>query len=493
MKENVHEKAKKVAPPMTSSKNKISCLQVLPETKHTRSSTKSSSPDEKILGVKFSTKTSNTFPKMSPSRKVHNINIVFPPGANIEFLEGCFEDMRNDDYNGDDDRETFVLKARLFNVDRTTKTEDLRNDVIMDKRRENGQTNVSFQASQAATTPLKILGKPNFVKYGAKSTSKSSQASEVVTTPLNAPGVKPKFLKPRANSTSTLSQSELLLSIIMANSRKMKILSPSILEKSLIFENNSMKESTMSEDIRRFKKISPNLLEKKSIFEKSSMHNNLQESSNPIDLELPLRSKQLNRKKNIFREIVRHLDEKVGESLQPRRSQDDNKRSFVKQMVNALEKGDIFRMRSLSSRSSINDEDSLSESETKSYVTSNSPKDTDYSDYDRRSSILNSDDDRTFNSEYFKEDTLKVKKRGARHPTYWVSIPRSTPLRSSSPLSTVTKLSSCGHSPCISPIKSPNEAEYLRRSSLEGTYKTNDSLTKKLFRETIVIDSGYSD
>ncbi|XP_068988377.1 uncharacterized protein [Bombus flavifrons] len=869
MKENVHEKAKKVAPPTTSYKNKIFCQQMLPETKHTRSSTKSSSPKEEILDVnimKFPRKISKTFPKMSPSRKIQNLNIVFPPSPKSEFPKD-FEDMCNDDYNGDDSRETFVLKKRPFNVDRTTKTEDLRNvDVITDKRRENRQTNVSFRASQAVTTLLKTLEKPNFVKYGAKSAPKFSQASEVVTTPLstpdeepkffkyraksapkfsqasevvttplstpdeepkfvkyraksapkfsqasevvttplstpdeepkffkyraksapkfsqasevvttplstpdeepkffkyraksapkfsqaaevvttplstpdeepkffkfraksapkfsqaaevvttplstpdvepkfykyraksapkfsqasevvttplstpdvepkfvkyraksapkfsqaaevvttplstpdvepkffkyraksapkfsqasqvvttplstpdvepkffkyrakstpkfsqasevvttpsstpdvepkffkyrakptpkfsqasevvttslnapdlepkffklrtnstpkfsqasevvttslnapdlepkffkyranstpkfsqasevvttslNAPDLEPKFFKLRTNSTPKFSQAHLFSSAIIENSPKEKILSPSILEKSLIFENKSMNVSNKSENIRKFKKISPNLLEKTFIFEKNSTHNSFQESSSSIDSELPLRSKQLNRKKNIVQEIVRNLNEKGRKSLQPRRSQDDDKERFVKQIVNALEKGDISRMRNLSSRSSINDEDSPSESETKSYVTSNSPMDTDYSDYGRRSPTLNSDDDQTFVSECPKKDTLEVKEKGAGDDSvYWISIPRSTLPRSSSVLSMISEWSSHGHSPCISPIKSPNEVEYSLQTSWGATYKTSNPLSKKLFHETVVIDSGYSD
>ena len=597
---------------------------MLPETEHTRSSTKSSSPKEEILDVnipiiKFPRKISKTFPKISPSRKIQNINLVLPPGPKIEFPED-FEDMCNDDYNGDDNRETFVLKERPFNVERTTKIEDLRNiDVIIDKRRENRQTNVSFQASQAVTTPLNTPDvepklfkyhakstpkfsqssevvttplstpdvKPKIFKYHAKSTPKFSQASEVVTTPLNtpdvepkffryhakstpkfsqasevvttplstpdvepkffryhakstpkfsqaskvmttplnapdvklkffklranstpkfsqasevvttplnAPDVKPKFFKLRANSTPKFSQAQLFSSAMIENNQKEKIISPSILEKSLIFENKSMNVSNKSGNIRRSKKISPNLLEKTFIFEKSSTHNSFQESSNSTNLELPLRSKQVNPKKNMVREIVRNLDEKERKSLQHRHSQDDKKKCFVKQIVNALEKRNISRMRSLPPRSSINDEDSPSESETKSYFTSNSPKDTDYSDYGRRSPTLSSDDDQTFNSEYFKEDTLKVKEKGTGDDSvYWISIPRCTVPRSSSLLSVVSKLSSHGHSPCISPIKSPNEIEYSIQTSWGATYKTSNPLCKKLFHETVVIDSGYSD
>ncbi|XP_043584066.1 probable GPI-anchored adhesin-like protein PGA55 [Bombus pyrosoma] len=817
VKENVRQKAKKVAPPITSYKKKIFCQQMLPETKRTGSSTKSSSPKEEILDVnipimKFPRKISKTFPKMSPSRKIQNLNLVLPPGPKIE-LSKDVEDMCNDDYNSDDSKKTFVLKERPFNVDGTTKTEDLKNvDVIIDKRRENRQTNVNFQASEVVTTPLnapdvkpnfvkyhakstpkssqasevvttplnapdvkpnfvkyhakstlkssqasevvmtplnapdvkpnfvkyhakstpkssqasevvrtplnapnvkpffvkyhakstpkssqasevvttplnapdvKPLSvkyhakstlkssqasevmttplnapdvkpnfvkyhakstpkssqasevvrtplnapnvkpffveyhakstlkssqasevmttplnapdvkpnfvkyhakstpkssqasevvrtplnapnvkpffveyhakstlksfqasefvttplnapnvkpnfvkyhakstpkssqasevvttplnapdvKPNFVKYHAKSTPKSSQASEVVRTPLNAPDVKPKFFKLRANSTPKSSQAHLFSSAIIENSPKenlltkpREILSPSILEKSLIFENKSMNVSNRSENIRRSKKVSPNLLEKTFIFEKSSTHNSFKESSNPIDLELSLRSKILNCKKNIVREIVRNLDEGMRRSLQPCHSQDDDKECFVKQIVNVLEKGNISRMRSVSSRSSINDEDSTSESETKSYVTSNSLKETDYSDYGRRSPTLNSDKNQTLNSECVKKDTLEVKEKSAEDDSvYWISISRYTLPRSSSLLSINSRLSSNGHSPCISPIKSPNEVEYSLQTSWGATYKTSNPLCKKLFHETAVIDSGYSD
>ncbi|XP_033201379.1 uncharacterized protein LOC117163315 [Bombus vancouverensis nearcticus] len=685
VKENVHEKAKKVAPPITSYNNKTFCQQILPETKHTRSSTKSSSPKEEILDLnipvmKFPRQISKTFPKMSPSRKIQNINIIFPPGPKIEFPN---EDMCNDDYNGDDSRETFVLKERPFNVDRTTKTEDLRNvDVIIDKRRENRQTNVSFQAPQAVTTILETLEKPNYVKYGAKSTPKFSQASEVVTTPLstpnvepkffkyhtkstpkfsqasevvttplstpdvepkffkyrtkstpkfsqasevvttplstpdvepkffkyhtksipkfsqasevvttplstpdvepkffkyhtkstpkfsqasevvttplstpdvepkffkygakstpkysqaaevvttplstsdvepkffkyrtkstpkfsqasevvttplNGPDVKPKFFKLRANSTPKFSQAQLFSPAIIINSPKEKNISPSILERSLIFENKSMNVSNKSENIRRFKKISPNLLEKTFIFEMNSTHSSFQESSDSIDFELSLQSKQLNCKKNIVREIVRNLNEKEKrKSLQPRHSQDDDKECYVKQIVNALDKGDISGVTTLLSRSSTIDEDNPSESETKSYVTSNFPMDTDYSDYSQRSPTLNSDDDQTFVSECLKEDTLeaKEKKSAGDDSVYWISIPRSTLPRSSSLLSMISEWSNPDHSPCISPIKSPNEVEYSLQTSWGASYKTSNPLSKKLFHETVVIDSGYSD
>ncbi|XP_033176486.1 uncharacterized protein LOC100744516 isoform X2 [Bombus impatiens] len=686
VKENVHEKAKKVAPPITSYNNKTFCRQILPETKHTRSSTKSSSPKEEILDVnipvmKFPRQISKTFPKMSPSRKIQNINIVFPPGPKIEFPN---EDMCNDDYNGDDRRKTFVLKERPFNVDRTTETEDLRNvDVIIDKRRENRQTNVSFQDSQAVTTPLSTPDvepkffkyrtkstpkfsqaaevvttplstpdvepkffkyrtkstpkfsqaaevvttplstpdvepkffkyrtkstpkfsqaaevvttplstpdvepkffkyrtkstpkfsqaaevvttplstpdvepkffkyrtkstpkfsqaaevvttplstpdvepkffkyrtkstpkfsqasevmttplstpdvEPKFFKYRAKSTPKFSQASEVVTTPLNGPDVKPKFFKLRANSTPKFSQAQLFSPAIIENSPKEKNISPSILERSLIFENKSMNVSNKSENIRRFKKISPNLLEKTFIFEMNSTQSSFQESSDSIDLELSLQSKQLNRKKNIVREIVRNLDEKEKrKSLQPRHSQDDDKECYVKQIVNAFDKGDISGVTSLLSRSSTIDEDSLCESDTKSYVTSNFPKDTDYSDYGQRSPTLNSDDDQTFVSECLKEDTLeaKEKKSAGDDTVYWIPVPRSALPRSSSLLSMISEWSSLDHSPCISPIKSPNEVEYSLETSWGATYKTSNPLSKKLFHETVVIDSGYSD
>ena len=277
------------------------------------------------------------------------------------------------------------------------------------------------------TILLKTLEKPNFVKYSAKSTSKSSQTSEVVTTPLNNPDVKSKFFKLRANSTPKFSQAQLFSSAMIENSSKGKILSPSIPEKSLIFENKLMNVSNKSENIRRSKKISPNLLERAFIFESSSTHDSFQESSNPIDLEFPSRSKQLNRKKKIVREIVRNLD-------RPCHIQDDKKECFVKQIVNALEKGDISRMRSLSSRNSMNDEDGRSESERKSYVISNSPR--------IRTTVIMVEDRQTFKSEDFKEDTLEVKEKDAGDDSVcWILIPKCTLPRSSSLLS-MLKLSS---------------------------------------------------
>ncbi|XP_060831759.1 uncharacterized protein LOC132916032 [Bombus pascuorum] len=358
------------------------------------------------------------------------------------------------------------------------------------------------QASKVVTTPLYTPdGKPKFIDLRANSTPKLSHKASKFMTSLNTPVVKPKFFTLRANSTPKFSQSRLRLSSIIEDKPKERILSPSILERSLIFENKSINSSSKSENIRRSKKISPNLLEKTFIFENRSTHNNCQESSNSTDSVVPLRSKQLNRKKNIVQEIVRELDENMRKSLQPHHSQDD-KENFVKQIVNALENGDISKMRSLSG-SSMNDEDSPSETETKFCVASptstNSPKDTDYSDYSRKSTTLNSDVDQPLSFEHFKDGTLKdedeeKKKKDAEDDSvHWISILKCTLSRSSSPLSMFSKLPGDDQSPCISPIKSPNEVEYSLRTSWGATYKTSNRLIKKLFRETAVIDSGYSD
>lgn len=211
------------------------------------------------------------------------------------------------------------------------------------------------------------------------------------------------------------------------------------------------------------------------------------------DLEKVIKSKQPSRGKGV-KVIIETLTKKLGKSF-PRLSQTSEvgEDSFVKKVVNALEKGDVRSAKNADSPASSAHEDSSSESEVKS-CTSASLKDTDSSsDSDQRSPGFKSDEERTFTYER-KSKTLPLKKkaRSEDDSVYWIPVSRCKLPRTSSLLSMMSRLSTNTQSPCVSPIRSESETE---NADWGATFKKNHCLSRKLFRidETTVIDSGYSD
>ncbi|CAK9824967.1 hypothetical protein ANTRET_LOCUS3055 [Anthophora retusa] len=561
--------------------------QKTPEIRHKRSPSKSSSPkkeafDTTIPYIKLSTNISKTFPKVSPSRKIQNINLVFPPGSKFDL---------------NDEKTTENLK-------------------YTDKR-------IDDNFSKSNATPKKKLD-DNFSKSTAtpKKRNDSFQSSDVETTPLRTPNVKAVF-KLRATSTPKFSPANIFSSTIIEESPKLKkIPSRNILERSSFFENSSKSNlsnsfAEKSETTPKQRKISQNLLEKTFIFENSfrmdkSGHScdgtpakidktnwllernirsidpiifekddtalsspkstsmvrdivkrlevsnisestpkksriNVQdvrkrnvepknsstivqekkckfESISPFllqvkqvespytrftnskrkstDLENVVKSKQPPKEKSVIQGLIGTLTEKLSRSSLSHQNESTKiNHNFVRKLVNALEKGDLSEAEDLMStrRNSMNEEDSASEYEAKSCTTSASPKDTDSSsDSDHRSSNLRNSMDNTFT-----DDTLEMKQvLNAGQETfedddsvYWIPVSRCKLPRTSSLLSMMSRLSSNGLSPCISPISSETEVDNSQKVAWGATFHRRAGISRKLFRidETTIIDSGYSD
>ena len=207
-----------------------------PEAKHKRSPSKSSSPkvevfDTSIPEVKLSTNISRTFPKMSPSRKIQNINLVFPPVQLIKNSSAVVKAIKCE-----------VVAPEDQSIDANTKTD---NDMAKDE------------------TPLKT----------STQTTKDSdfQFSNIMDTPARTPHAKGGF-KVRAASTPRFSPANLFSSTIIEETPKAKkVPSRNILEKSSIFEERSSSfPETSPENAPRPRRLSKSLLEKASFFEDSS-------------------------------------------------------------------------------------------------------------------------------------------------------------------------------------------------------------------------------
>ncbi|KOC66319.1 hypothetical protein WH47_07388 [Habropoda laboriosa] len=571
----------------TTTVDKSSRLQKSPETRHKRSPSKSSTKkeafDTTIPRVKLSTNISKTFPKVSPSRKIQNINLVFPPGPKLDLNN--YKNTEDSKYN------TFVLKKKPTDTDKKINNNSSKNNATSKKRNDN----------------LEI--------------------SDIVTTPLRTPNLKANF-KMRAASTPKFSPANFFSSTIIEESPKIKkIPSESILEKSFIFESSSksnLSDSFMdkSESAPKQRKISQNLLEKTFIFENSSRMDQscqscdetpakinktnwllernirliepllfekddtalsplksssvvrdivkrIEVSKNPLntpkknrisvqdikkinvepnnlvttiqerkfqfesmcppfllqqkqmnqkslspytrflnskrkstDLENVVRSKQPPKEKSVIQGLIETLTAKLSKSCLSQQSESMKiNQNFVKKVVNALEKGDSSGIEdlTLTRKTFMNEEDSSSESEIKSCTTSASLKDTDSStDSEQISPNLRSDEDNTFN-----DDTLEIKQvLKADQKTlqdddsvYWIPVSRCKLPRTSSLLSMMSRLSSNGQSPCVSPIRSEYEVDNSPKAAWGATFQRNTGLARKLFRidETTVIDSGYSD
>ena len=224
--------------PEESSTNGISEIlkQKSPETKHKKSPSKSSSPkvevfDTTIPEVKLSMNISRTFPKMSPSRKIQNINLVFPPAPPIKNFSAVVKAIKCEAVAPEDQ-----------SIDTNTKTD---NDMAKDE------------------TPLKT----------PTQTTKDSgfQSSNIMDTPARTPYVKGGF-KVRAASTPRFTPANLFSSTIIEETPKVKkVPSRNILEKSSIFEERSSSfTETSPENAPRPRRLSKSLLEKASFFEDSS-------------------------------------------------------------------------------------------------------------------------------------------------------------------------------------------------------------------------------
>ncbi|CAD1472102.1 unnamed protein product, partial [Heterotrigona itama] len=204
------------------------------------------------------------------------------------------------------------------------------------------------------------------------------------------------------------------------------------------------------------------------------------------------KSKQPNREENAIQGIIQSFNEKLKISESRRGKSSDLNQNFVRQLVNALERGDISAMKKITHRDE-GEEDSSSESGMKSY--SISLEDTDFSScYNQESASENCDEQRSDTESLptaMENLTVEIEEE-EDDSVYWIPISTRKLPRSSSLLSVISKVSSNGYSPCISPIRGDDEIEFLQQVTGETTPEQN-AAKKIRMNETVVIDSGYSD
>ncbi|XP_043259694.1 uncharacterized protein LOC122401558 [Colletes gigas] len=243
------EGCKNIEPPNKPEMNTPPRQQKSPEAKHRKSPT-SKSPTARKEQQSFGTtipevrllSNSKTFPKMSPSRKLENINIVLHPGPPIN-ISSHLEKAKGTE------------KPRF----RGSASKKQPTDVAS----KNSNNDCSFRNSDSTKRDETSRKSPT---NESKNSPRSSKiADEDLITP------KPRAcFRTRATSTPRFTPANLFSSTIIEESpREKKSPSRSILEKSSIFESNSSpsKAKKRLENARRPKKLSESLLQKTSMFE----------------------------------------------------------------------------------------------------------------------------------------------------------------------------------------------------------------------------------
>ena len=545
-----------------------------PEAKPRKSPSKSSSRkvevfDTTIPEVKLSTNISRTFPKMSPSRKIQNINLVFPPAPRIKNSSSVVKATKCEivapedqsiDANTKTDNDMAKNETPLKTTTQTTEDNDFQFSNIMDTPYAKG----SFKVRAASTprfTPANLFSStiieetPKPKKVPSRSILEKFSIFEdrsisfPETSPENAPRPRrlSKSLLEKTSFFEDSSKSRQAPSYSETPSKSSNSLS-SFLERNLrsidpiFFEKDDAalgipKSSTLVREIVTKLEISGNGVptpEKKSTLEWKRITASVEERKSnleakraapivqakkpklplehktqspcsrfmnsrrkSVDLEHVVRSKLPGRENTVVRGIIEALTEKVSKPSYPRQIEAPGaNQSFVKQLVNALEKGGLVSATDKASRKDSTSED---ESCTESCATTTSLKDTDSSsDSEQRSAVLRSDEESLTND---STDTATTSQADRKHQpeedsVYWIPVSRCKLPRSSSLLSMMSRLSGNGQSPCVSPIRSDSEVECSQIPERGGTFKkNNNALSRKLFRidETTVIDSGYSD
>ncbi|XP_076231366.1 uncharacterized protein LOC143177376 [Calliopsis andreniformis] len=274
------------------------------ETKQKKTSSKSWPLEEEafdttIPEIKLPTNISRTFPKMSPSRKIQNINIVFPPGPPINI-----SDETRNKLNAKDAKSKIETNAEQKND--TSKMDEA---IQQTPTRKNRHESFELPVVQWNTTP---------------------------TSPINTPNMKGSF-KVRVASTPKFTPANLFSSTVIEDFLPAKKgVSRNILEKSFIFEGSSRLSDSFAEksfgSATRSKKLSQSLLEKTSFFENNSKFEELSDS------RLDISKKLVNRRLSLFLERNIH-------SIDPILFEKDDKAvlacpkssSMVREMVNKLE------------------------------------------------------------------------------------------------------------------------------------------------------------
>ncbi|CAL7945343.1 unnamed protein product [Xylocopa violacea] len=524
----------------TTTSNKTSHEQKSPGCRCKRSPLKSS-PKKKVFdttipSVKFTRNISKTFPKMSPSRRLQNINIVLPPGPRIEISN----DLEFDEVINDFKSKTFVCKKQPGVVDR-----DKNND-----------------SNKSDWSPQKVMD----------NTNDSFDVSEIVSLSKTPNAKKPVKIR---TSTPKFSPANIFSSTMIEEIPKVKKnISNNILEKSSIFENGSASRirsnnfAHKSKSIIRPRKLSPNVLEKTYIFEKSSGVKNsfptgeetsVQASKTNWLLEKDARKDDSWLKSSSFvRDMVKKLEvSKKGPCISEKKSRgasanstnvfslrtptiiasnhstvsQKNRTNLDKkqqapllqkkktnselQLVNSKRKSTGLEKK-VKSKQSVREKslvqeiiESLSEKVNESTqpgrnqnvdVNQNFVKQLvdalEKSDIRRMENLAQerysvTEEDSSSESEMkprvvspFPRET-DSRSSPEDDSVYWIPVSRCKLPRTSSVLSMRSNFSSNCQSPCLSPINSESEI----------TYRKSSAISKKLFRidETVIIDSGYSD
>nr|XP_012140646.1 PREDICTED: uncharacterized protein LOC105662491 [Megachile rotundata] len=537
-----------------STNNNASRQEKSPELKHEKSScTKEEIFDTWIPEVHLPTNVSKTFPKVSPSRKIKNINLVLPPGPNLEdeIISSNCDIFRSQVQSSSKDSTSHQKKSNVKEIVPTS----VKTPIVNGGYRFRTNSSPKFSPAQIFSSTVIEDDNPKPKKKVSPNIREKSSIFESRNPSESSIEI--------CQTSKDFSQNPLEKTFILdgsradQSSRNYESSSMGIAKDSCIFEKNiysiepivfekddtalSMsKSSSMVREMVKKLEMSNNSFEtphkistltwkkqtsKKSNYElklpsmfyqkrfdlapKSPIHllreekpstntqspctrflNSVRKST---DLENVVRSKQTTKEKGVVRGIIETLAEKVNQSTLPRQKQATKvNQNFVRKVVTALENVDRSRTGTASHnrRISLNeDTGSGSESEFKSYTTSNSAKDTD-SDSDQRTPSLKSDDDGKFT--FAGLATTNVYQED--DSVYWIPVSKCKLPRTSSLLSMMSKLSENGHSPCLSPIRADSELEYQHQPMWDLVY-TRTKLSRKLFRidETVVIDSGYSD
>ncbi|CAL7945344.1 unnamed protein product [Xylocopa violacea] len=551
--------------------------QKLPETRRKTSPSKSSTPKYEEY---------NTFPRMSPSRKIQNINLVLSPGPKIEVSK----DPKTDTIAND-------CKQKICITRKQSSVGDRRNDGNLPKNNATPpKITDNFRPSEMVSTPFRTPNARAPFRIRAASTPRFSPANIFSSTVIEETPIAKRCPSRNIFEDSSTSKSQLgSFARKFGNTTRPRKMSPSLKEKTYIFENSSRAENSYqsledastkastpngllernirSVDSVSFEKDDPwpksfslvrDIVKKLEVAENSlraseresvngstnsprtpatRSSNRIQDRSIDVqkkrtkripeckktqasllqerktssefqspctrfilskrkstDLEKIVKSTQPGREKSLVQRIIKSLTQGDNKSALPRRNQrGDVDRSFVKQLVNALENSALSRVENSAPRSPTTEEYSSSDSELKSCVTSASAKDTESgSDSGQRScSPRRSDVQRLHRGRLASRRISGVEQETSQEDdsVFWIPVSRCKLPRTSSLLSTVSKFSTNYQSPCISTINSESEVENVQNTGWGATYRMNNPVFRNLFRidKTVVIDSGYSD
>lgn len=483
--------------------------------------------DTNIPKVKLSKNIYGTYPKTSPSRKVQNINIVLPVRPKVEPLTNQINVNKKNDYSN--------------------------NSGTPRERRQ--RKNDAIQISDMVTTPIRTPDVKSSFKIPATSTPKFSRAYLFSNIGEDNPKTK-KICSQNILEKSYIFENKSMNEsddYKLDNTFKCRKLSKNVLEKASIFDSSLRIENfdqDYKEDIKSYKETPIKTPKENSLLQRNIRSIDSILSKDDYDLTMPksssmvrdiakkleiasispstdeslrtkmnsifqrkkwnrpnsiihfIRNKYEHEKKNTIKEMG-NLTEKENKSSLSRQNYNTRvNQNVVKQLVNVIEKEIVPKVKTYHQslkRNFVCEEDSFSESEAKSVVTSTSPKDTDSSsDTDQKSLYVNYEQDSFDNENSTTEKTLETEEKVFQDENddddddvYW--IPVSNPYkfpRTSSLLTISSQISIDTPSPCISPIRMEEDVDVVQKHWRNTTRKVNPFYR---IDETIVIDSGYSD